>query len=141
MQGEGTGDPRRSGARAPRRLTPMELLAEAKKLDLNMPSEAAEIVRKMRDERYGGLRSSMPSALVRRHVRRTRGREDSAPDSKAQGSLRRCCSAFEIVNVCLTRLRRYPDRRVGILQAFALQGGLSRSRTAEVDHAGYLDAC
>jgi plasmid stability protein len=40
--------------RAPRRLTPMELLAEAKKLDLNMPSEAAEIVRKMRDERYGG---------------------------------------------------------------------------------------
>jgi predicted nucleic acid-binding protein len=44
---------------------------------------------------------------------------------------------FEIVNVCLTRLRRYPDRRVGILQAFALQGGLA-IETAEVDHAGIL---
>jgi hypothetical protein len=31
----------------------MELLAEVRKLDLKMPSEAAEIVRKMRDERYG----------------------------------------------------------------------------------------
>jgi predicted nucleic acid-binding protein len=44
---------------------------------------------------------------------------------------------FEIVNVCLTRLRRYPDRRVGILQAFAIQGGLA-IETAEVDHAGIL---
>jgi antitoxin FitA len=40
--------------RASQRLTPMELLAEVKKLDLKAPSEAAEIVRKMRDERYGG---------------------------------------------------------------------------------------
>ena len=39
--------------RAPQRITPMELLAEVRKLDLKMPSEAAEIVRKMRDERYG----------------------------------------------------------------------------------------
>jgi uncharacterized protein with PIN domain len=30
---------------------------------------------------------------------------------------------FEIVNACLTKLRRHPDRRVGILQAFVLQGG------------------
>ena len=40
--------------RASQRLTPMELLAEVKKLDLKAPGEAAEIVRKMRDERYGG---------------------------------------------------------------------------------------
>jgi antitoxin FitA len=39
--------------RVPQRMTPMELLAEVRKLDLKMPSEAAEIVRKMRDERYG----------------------------------------------------------------------------------------
>jgi len=39
--------------RAPQRMTPLELLAEVRKLDLKMPSEAAEIVRKMRDERYG----------------------------------------------------------------------------------------
>lgn len=39
--------------RAPQRTTPMELLAEVRKLDLKMPSEAAEIVRKMRDERNG----------------------------------------------------------------------------------------
>ena len=39
--------------RAPQRMTPMELLAEVRKLDLKMPSEAAEIVCKMRDERYG----------------------------------------------------------------------------------------
>jgi plasmid stability protein len=39
--------------RAPQRMTPMELLAEVRKLDLKMPSEAAEIVRKMRDERHG----------------------------------------------------------------------------------------
>ena len=38
---------------APQRMTPMELLAEVRKLDLKMPSEAAEIVRKMRDERNG----------------------------------------------------------------------------------------
>jgi plasmid stability protein len=39
--------------RRPQRLTPMQLLAEVRKLDLKMPSEAADIVRKMRDERYG----------------------------------------------------------------------------------------
>jgi plasmid stability protein len=39
--------------RTPRRLTPMELLAEVEKLDFEMPSEAAAIIRKMRDERYG----------------------------------------------------------------------------------------
>jgi plasmid stability protein len=39
--------------RPPQRLTPMQLLAEVRKLDLKMPSEAADIVRKMRDERYG----------------------------------------------------------------------------------------
>lgn len=38
-------------ARAPSRLTPTELLAEVRKLSLRMPSEAAEIVRKMRDGR------------------------------------------------------------------------------------------
>jgi len=37
----------------PRRLTPLELLAEVEKLNFETPSEAAEIVRKMRDERYG----------------------------------------------------------------------------------------
>jgi antitoxin FitA len=40
--------------RKPERLTPLQLLAEARKLNMNMPDEAAEIVRKMRDERYGG---------------------------------------------------------------------------------------
>jgi predicted nucleic acid-binding protein len=44
---------------------------------------------------------------------------------------------FEIVNACLTKLRRHPDRRVGILRAFVLQGGLAID-TAEVDHAGVL---
>jgi plasmid stability protein len=39
--------------RAPQRMTPLELLAEVRKLDLKMPGEAAEIVRKMRDERNG----------------------------------------------------------------------------------------
>jgi antitoxin FitA len=38
----------------PQRLTPEELLAEVRKLGLSMPSESADIVRKMRDERYGG---------------------------------------------------------------------------------------
>jgi len=41
-------------ARNPRRLTPLELLAKVEKLDFETPSEAANIVRKMRDERYGG---------------------------------------------------------------------------------------
>jgi len=40
-----------AAVRAPQRMTPMGLLAEVRKLDLKMPSEAAEIVRKMRDER------------------------------------------------------------------------------------------
>ena len=40
--------------RSPRRLTPDELLAEIRKLGFKTPSESAEIIRKMRDERYGG---------------------------------------------------------------------------------------
>jgi plasmid stability protein len=40
--------------RQPRRLTPLELLAEVEKLNFETPSETAQIVRKMRDERYGG---------------------------------------------------------------------------------------
>ena len=39
--------------RQPRRLTVDEILAEAKKLDLNSRDESAQIVRQMRDERYG----------------------------------------------------------------------------------------
>jgi len=38
----------------PRRLTPTQLLAEARNLNMNMPDEAAELVRKMRDARHGG---------------------------------------------------------------------------------------
>ncbi len=38
----------------PKGLTIDELLAKARKLNMNMPDEAAAIVRKMRDERYGG---------------------------------------------------------------------------------------
>jgi plasmid stability protein len=38
----------------PERLTVDELLTKVRKLGLKMPDEAAEIVRKMRDERYGG---------------------------------------------------------------------------------------
>ncbi|MGC2413700.1 MAG: Arc family DNA-binding protein [Stellaceae bacterium] len=38
----------------PRPLTPLQLLAEVRRLNMNMPDEAAEIVRKMRDERCGG---------------------------------------------------------------------------------------
>lgn len=44
---------------------------------------------------------------------------------------------FEIANVCLTKLRRYPDQRDRILQAFALRGGLS-VEIAEADHNGAL---
>jgi antitoxin FitA len=40
-------------AQPPRRLTPLELLAEVEKLNFESPSEAAQIVRQMRDERYG----------------------------------------------------------------------------------------
>jgi antitoxin FitA len=40
-------------AERPRRLTPLELLAEVRKLGFETPSEAAEIIRQMRDERYG----------------------------------------------------------------------------------------
>ena len=40
--------------RAPKRLTPDELLAKVRGLGIKMPSESAEIVRKMRDERHGG---------------------------------------------------------------------------------------
>ena len=39
--------------RPPRRLTPTELLAEVRKLGLPKTSESTEIIREMRDERYG----------------------------------------------------------------------------------------
>jgi predicted nucleic acid-binding protein len=44
---------------------------------------------------------------------------------------------FEIVNACLTKLRRHPELRASILEAFLLQDGLM-IETAEVDHAGIL---
>jgi predicted nucleic acid-binding protein len=44
---------------------------------------------------------------------------------------------FEIVNACLTKLRRHPELRASILQAFLLQGGLMIN-PAEVDHASVL---
>jgi len=40
--------------RRPRRLSPDEFLAEIRKLGLKTPSESTEMIRKMRDERYGG---------------------------------------------------------------------------------------
>lgn len=40
--------------RARDHLTPDEVLAKVRELGLKMPSESTEIVRKMRDERYGG---------------------------------------------------------------------------------------
>lgn len=45
--------------------------------------------------------------------------------------------SFEIVNACATKLRRHPDRRPAILQAFGLQGGLSVEQ-AEIDHSAVL---
>lgn len=44
---------------------------------------------------------------------------------------------FEIANVCLTKLRRHPEQRDRILQAFSLRGGLI-VEVAEVDHDGIL---
>ncbi len=44
---------------------------------------------------------------------------------------------FELVNACVTKLRRYPDQRDKILQAFTIQGGLT-IETAEVDRAATL---
>jgi len=44
---------------------------------------------------------------------------------------------FEIANVCLTKLRRDPEARAAILEAFVLQGGLT-IESAHVDHAGVL---
>ena len=43
-----------AAVRQPKHLSIDQLLAEVRKLDLRMPSEAAEIVRQMRDERHGG---------------------------------------------------------------------------------------
>jgi predicted nucleic acid-binding protein len=42
---------------------------------------------------------------------------------------------FEIVNACLTKLRRHAELRASILQAYLLQGELM-IESAEVDHAG-----
>src|SRR5690348_10616014 len=44
---------------------------------------------------------------------------------------------FEIVNACLTKLRRHPEHRASILEAFILQGGLT-IEPVEVDHAAVL---
>jgi predicted nucleic acid-binding protein len=44
---------------------------------------------------------------------------------------------YEIVNACATQLRRHPDLRDEVLQAFTLQGGLT-IETAEVDYASVL---
>jgi predicted nucleic acid-binding protein len=44
---------------------------------------------------------------------------------------------FEIVNACLTKLRRHAELRSSILQAYLLQGGLV-IESAEVDHASVL---
>jgi len=45
---------------------------------------------------------------------------------------------YEIVNVCLTQLRRYPDRRLGILRAFAFYRDLA-IEFAEPEHAAVLE--
>jgi predicted nucleic acid-binding protein len=45
--------------------------------------------------------------------------------------------AFEMANVCLTKLRRHPEHRHAILQAFATQGGVT-IEAAEVDHPSVL---
>ena len=45
--------------------------------------------------------------------------------------------AFEIVNACVTKLRRHPDLRDFILEAFTLHGDLA-IETAEVDRFGVL---
>ncbi len=45
--------------------------------------------------------------------------------------------SFEIVNVCLTKLRRNPEVRAAILEAFVLQAGLT-IESAHVDHASVL---
>jgi plasmid stability protein len=39
-----------NAVRTPRRLTPLELLAEVEKLNFETPSESTAIIRKMRDE-------------------------------------------------------------------------------------------
>ena len=43
-----------NAVRTPQRLTVDELLEKVRKLGLKTASESAEIVRKLRDERYGG---------------------------------------------------------------------------------------
>ena len=44
---------------------------------------------------------------------------------------------YEIVNLCVTQARRYPDQRAGILQAFGFYCNLS-IEFAEIDHAAVL---
>ena len=41
---------------------------------------------------------------------------------------------FEVASICLKKLKRYPDRRQGILEAFELLGRLT-IESIEVDHA------
>jgi hypothetical protein len=95
------------------------LLAEVEKLNLRSPSEAAQIVRLMRDERHGhqvpgacALLAILFSEPERAAVaRRLEGARLVAP------SLLR----FEIVNVCLTKIRRHSAIRESIVAAFSLQ--------------------
>ena len=44
---------------------------------------------------------------------------------------------FEILNVCLIKLRRHPEMRASLLQGFVLQGGLT-IESAEIDHVSAL---
>jgi len=44
---------------------------------------------------------------------------------------------FEIINACATKLRRHPDLRIEILQAFALHDGMA-VETLEVDGSEVL---
>jgi predicted nucleic acid-binding protein len=46
--------------------------------------------------------------------------------------------AFEVANVCLTKIRLHPDRREALLEAFALRGQLV-IETADVDHSAVID--
>jgi predicted nucleic acid-binding protein len=63
--------------------------------------------------------------------------ERIAPELEGATLIAPALLGFEIVNACVTKLRRNPDHRVGILRAFVLQAGLTID-TAEVDHAGVL---